>query len=130
MRLLKLVNSAYFGYSGRIVKVTLAITMIGVRELQNLVLATLIIIKFSAQPDGMMTMHEFWAASVRSALMARALALALPGQIKEDRESVFICGLLHDIGKLVFYGNNPAGWVAGRTNWEIRGRNRAKNPWF
>ena len=107
MRLLKLVNTAYFGFSGRIVKVTMAISMIGSRELQNLVLATLIIDKFSAQPDGMMTMHEFWAASVRSALMARALALALPGRIKEDRESVFICGLLHDIGKLVFYRRIP-----------------------
>jgi len=107
MRLLKLVNTAYFGFSGRIVKVTMAISMIGSRELQNLVLATLIIDKFSAQPDGMMTMHEFWASSVRSALMARALALALPGRIKEDRESVFICGLLHDIGKLVFYRRIP-----------------------
>jgi putative nucleotidyltransferase with HDIG domain len=107
MRLLKLVNSAYFGFSDRIGKVTLAISMIGARELQNFVLATLIINKFSAQSDGMMTMHEFWAASVRSALMARELALALPGQIKEDRESVFICGLLHDIGKLVFYRRIP-----------------------
>ena len=107
MRLLKLVNSAYFGFSDRIVKVSIAITLIGSRELQNFVLATLIINKFSAQPDGLMTMHEFWAASVRSALMARTLALALPGQIKEDRESVFICGLLHDIGKLVFYRRIP-----------------------
>jgi putative nucleotidyltransferase with HDIG domain len=107
MRLLKLVNSAYFGFSDRIIKVSVAISMIGARELQNFVLATLIINKFSAQPDGMMTMHEFWAASVRSALMARALALALPNQIKEGRESVFICGLLHDIGKLVFCRRIP-----------------------
>lgn len=107
MRLLKLVNSAYFGCSGRIATVTHAITMVGSRELQNLVLATLIVSKFSAQPDGMMTMHDFWAAGLRSALMAKALAMALPSQIKEDRESVFICGLLHDIGKLVFYRRIP-----------------------
>ena len=107
MRLLKLVNSAYFGFPGRIATVTHAISMIGSRELQNLVLATLVINKFSAQPGGMMTMHDFWATGLRSALMAKALALALPGQIKEDRESVFICGLLHDIGKLVFYRRIP-----------------------
>ncbi len=107
MRLLKLVNSAYFGFPGRIATITHAISMVGSRELQNLVLATLVINKFSAQSDGMMTMHDFWAMGLRSALMAKALALAIPGQIKEDKESVFICGLLHDIGKLVFYRRIP-----------------------
>lgn len=107
MRLLKLVNSAYFGFPGRIATVTHAIAMVGSRDLENLVLATLIINKFSSQPNGMMTMHDFWAAGLRSALLAKALALALPSQITEDKESVFICGLLHDIGKLVFYRRIP-----------------------
>jgi putative nucleotidyltransferase with HDIG domain len=107
MRLLKLVNSAYFGFPERIVKVTQAISLIGSKELQNFVLATLIVDKFSAQPEGMMTMAEFWAASVRSALMAKSLAQAVPSQLPAERESVFICGLLHDIGKLVFYRRIP-----------------------
>jgi putative nucleotidyltransferase with HDIG domain len=107
MRLLKLVNSAYYGFPGRIATVTHAISIIGSNELQNLVLATLIITKFSAQPGGMMTMHDFWAMSLRNALTAKELALALHCQIKNVKESVFICGLLHEIGKLVFYRRIP-----------------------
>ena len=106
MRLLKLVNSAYFGFPGRIATVTHAISIIGSEELQNLVLATLIINKFSAQP-GMESMHDFWAMSLRSAITAKELSLALTNPIKENKESIFICGLLHEIGKLVFYRKIP-----------------------
>jgi HD-like signal output (HDOD) protein len=107
IRLLKLVNSAYYGFPGRIVTVTHAISIIGSTELQNLVLATLIITKFSEQPGGMMTMHDFWAMSLRNALTAKELTLALHCKIKNIKESVFICGLLHEIGKLVFYRRIP-----------------------
>jgi putative nucleotidyltransferase with HDIG domain len=105
MRLLKLVNSAYYGFPGRIATVTHAISIIGSNELQNLVLATLIIAKFSSEPGGMMTMHDFWAMSLRTALMAKELALQC--KIRDNKESVFICGLLHDIGKLVFFRRIP-----------------------
>ncbi len=105
IRLLKLVNSAYFGFSDRIATVSHAVSLIGSKELQNLVLATLIIEKFSTQPGGMMSMHDFWAMSLRSALMAKELALHC--KVKFDKESIFICGLLHDIGKLVFYRQIP-----------------------
>lgn len=105
MRLLKLVNSAYFGFPARIATVTHAVSIIGSKELQNLVLATLIIEKFSSQPSVMMTMHDYWAMSLRSALMSKELALHC--KVKFDKESIFICGLLHDIGKLVFYRQIP-----------------------
>lgn len=105
MRLLKLVNSAYFGFPSRISTISHAISMIGVQELQNLVLGTLIIEKFSALPGGMLSMHDFWAMSVRSALTAKALARHRPAG--EQRESLFICGLVHDIGRLVVYKKVP-----------------------
>ncbi|MGR9045541.1 MAG: HDOD domain-containing protein [Gammaproteobacteria bacterium] len=106
MRLLKLVNSAFFGFPSKISSISHAISLIGTHELQNLVLGTLIIERFSSLPGGMMTMHDFWAMSLRSALMAKELANFWT--IDEDSDSVFICGLLHDIGKLVFYRRIPA----------------------
>jgi putative nucleotidyltransferase with HDIG domain len=105
MRLLKLVNSAYYGFSRRIATVTHAISIIGSNELQNLVLATLIITKFSSEPGGLMSMHDFWAMSLRTGLMTKELALQC--KIKDNKESVFICGLLHDIGQLVFFRRIP-----------------------
>jgi len=105
MRLLKLVNSSYYGFPGRIATVTHAISIIGSNELQHLVLATLIIAKFSAEPSGIITMHDFWAMGLRSALTAKELAVQC--KIRDNKEAVFICGLLHDIGKLVFYRRIP-----------------------
>ncbi len=105
IRLLKLVNSAYYAFPGRIATVTHAVSIIGSDELQNLVLATLIIEKFSTQSKGMMSMHDFWAMSLRSALTSKELASHC--KIKENKESIFVCGLLHDIGKLVFYRQIP-----------------------
>ncbi|MGR9114328.1 MAG: HDOD domain-containing protein [Gammaproteobacteria bacterium] len=105
MRLLKLVNSAFFGFPSQISTITHAISIIGTQELQNLVLGTLIIEKFSALPGGLMSMHDFWAMSLRSALTAKELANYWENN--EDSESLFICGLLHDIGKLVFYRRIP-----------------------
>ena len=105
MSLLKLVNSAYYGFPCRIATVTQAISMIGTKELQNLVLASLIIAKFTTQPGGMMTMYDFWAQSLRNALTAKELAFRC--KVSVGKESVFICGLLHEIGKLVFYRRIP-----------------------
>ena len=105
MRLLKVVNSAFFGFPSQISTISHAISLIGIQELQNLVLGTLIIEKFSVLPGGMLSMHDFWALSLRSALTAKELANYW--KHTEENESLFICGLLHDIGKLVFYRRIP-----------------------
>lgn len=105
IRLLKLVNSAFFGFPSRIVTISHAITLIGTRELQNLVLSTLIIDRFSMLPNGMLSMHDFWAMSLRTALTAKELAAHWKNN--DEKESLFICGLLHEIGKLVFFRRIP-----------------------
>jgi putative nucleotidyltransferase with HDIG domain len=105
IRLLKIVNSAFFGLSGQITSVKHAITLIGVKELQNLILATVIIDKFSSLPSGLLSMQEFWARSLRCALISKELYIYRIN--KNDLDSIFICGLLHDIGQLVFYRRIP-----------------------
>jgi HD-like signal output (HDOD) protein len=105
MRLLKIVNSPFFGFSGQISSIKRAITIIGFNELQNLVLATVIIDKFSSMPGGLHSMHDFWARSLRCALISKELCIY--GHNKTDLDSMFICGLLHDIGQLVFFRRIP-----------------------
>ncbi|MGZ8161430.1 MAG: HDOD domain-containing protein [Methylobacter sp.] len=105
IRLLKIVNSAFFGFPAQIASIRRAITIIGVRELQNLVLGTVIIDKFSSLPGGLLSMHDFWARSVRCALISKELCIYKKNKI--DIDSIFICGLLHDIGQLVFYRRIP-----------------------
>jgi putative nucleotidyltransferase with HDIG domain len=105
IRTLKIVNSVFFGFPAQIVSVERAITIIGVKELQNLVLATVVIDKFSSMPGGLLSMHDFWARSLRCALISKELCIYRNN--KGDRDAMFICGLLHDIGQLVFYRKIP-----------------------
>lgn len=105
IRTLKIVNSAFFGLPEPIASISRAITVIGMQALQSLVLATVIIDKFSTMPEGLLSMHDFWARSLRCALLSKELGSYR--KIKEDSDTIFICGLLHDIGQLVFYRRIP-----------------------
>lgn len=113
-KLLRIVNSAFFGFPAQINTITHALTLIGTTELKNLVLSTLVLDKFSTLPGGMMSMNEFWAMSLRCALFARELEKYMSQAEKPDyavgteiTESMFLCGLLHEIGLLVFYIKIP-----------------------
>ena len=105
-RLLKIVNSAFFGFPAKISTLSHAINLIGVRELENLVLATLVVDKFSSLPSGLISMRDFWSISLRCALNAKELCSYHCES--ETSETIFVCGLLHDIGRLVFYRRIPA----------------------
>ncbi len=103
-KLLKIVNSAYYGFPTRIDTVSRAITMIGRQELRNLVLATSVTDGFTGIPQHLVDMNTFWYHSVTSAILARLLAKHLSHL---DHERFFIAGLLHSIGKLVFFTEYP-----------------------
>lgn len=105
MRILKVVNSAFFGLPMPIASIQHAINFIGIQTLQNMVLATVVIDKFSSLPGGLHSMQDFWARSVRCALLSKEICIYRNN--KDDLEVIFICGLLHDIGQLVFYCKIP-----------------------
>lgn len=104
MRLLKIVNSAFYGFPAKISAISTAITLIGIRELQSLVLATVVIERFSDLPGQLFSVHDFWAKNLRCALIARELDAQLG---KNHTDSAFLCGLVHDIGQLVLYRRIP-----------------------
>ncbi len=103
-KLLKIVNSAFYGFPSQITSISRALTLIGTRELQNLVLGTLIIEKFSELPGQNFSMHDFWARNLRCALLAREIDSLLG---KKHAETAFLCGLIHNIGQLLFYLRIP-----------------------
>lgn len=105
MRVLKIVNSAFFNLPASIISISHAINIIGTQALQNLVLATVIIDKFSSLPYELMTMHDFWAKSVRCALLTKELCIYRNSN--DNIDLMFTCGLLHEIGQLVFYRRIP-----------------------
>jgi len=104
-RLLRIVNSALYRSPSKISSITQAVSIIGIQELRDLVLATLVVERFSPLTSGLMTMRQFWMLSVRCALIARSLAAHHPESKRFG--SIFTCGLLHDIGRLVNYHRIP-----------------------
>ncbi|MDO9103882.1 MAG: HDOD domain-containing protein [Methylovulum sp.] len=104
LQLLKIVNSAFYGFPSQIICIKRAVAMIGTTELQNLVLAAIIIDKFSNLPGGMLSMDDFWAKSLRCALISKELGIVLKSG---HNDVLFVCGLLHNIGQLVFLRRIP-----------------------
>lgn len=99
-RLLRLVNSSFFGLTGRVETVSRAVSILGIRELYNLAVAVSAISSFSNIPNRLVNMDTFWRHSLYTGLLARILARRISVL---HPERLFIAGLLHDIGSLVLY---------------------------
>lgn len=104
MRLLKIVNSSFYGFQARIDTISRAIAIIGMKELHNLILATSVVDTFKKIPGDLIDMTDFWFQSIQCAVIAKLLAQK-SAVLHEER--LFLAGLLHDIGALVIYVKFP-----------------------
>ena len=104
VRLLRVANSPFYGFSSTIETVSRAITLIGTSQIRNLALSTSVLRTFSGLPNELVSMDNFWRHSLYCALAARILATQAR---KSDPEAVFTAGLLHDIGELVIFNRLP-----------------------
>lgn len=103
-RLLRIVNSAFYGFPSRIDTISRAITIIGTLELTDLILGSSAIQVFNKLPNQLIDMEKFWEHSLYSGVVARILARYLRAP---NTERCFVMGLLHDIGSLVMYRQQP-----------------------
>lgn len=103
-RLLRFANSAYCGFSTRMSTVTEAISLIGIQQVQDLLVASSVIERFVGVSSQHVSMESFWRHSLACGIGARLIALErrLP---KPDR--LFVAGLLHDLGRLVLFLQSP-----------------------
>lgn len=103
-RLLHVVNSAMYGFSGQISTVSRAVQLLGLRQVHDLVLSMSLSAIFDGLRPAVMDVPRFWRNSVMRGLCARAGA-RMRGVI--DAERMFVEGLLADIGHLVMYHTIP-----------------------
>jgi putative nucleotidyltransferase with HDIG domain len=98
-RLLKLVNSSFYGFPQRISTVTGAIVLLGFDAIRNLLLTTSVFDMFSDNKKlSKFNQEKFWDHSLGCAVGAKVIGNAL----RHDKiEELFVAGLLHDIGKIV-----------------------------
>ncbi len=96
--LFKLVNSSAYGFNKQVKDLSLAVTLLGLEEIANLVLAAQVFDKLGNYDDGAgLDLKEFWRHSVGTAFVARAVARKLNTEV----ESAFLAGMMHDLGKII-----------------------------
>ena len=103
-KLLKLVNSPFYGLPQRIDSISRAVMVIGGQEISTLVLGISAMNAFKDIPPELINMRTFWEHSVAVGVYARLLGAAA-GQGGAER--LFVAGILHDIGRLVLFKKMP-----------------------
>ena len=103
-RLLSLANSAFYSFPASIESIDKAVQIIGIRQIRELVLATSIVRVFNQVPIEIIDMRKFWEHSVTVGVFAKSV-----GQYchQTQPERFYVAGLLHDIGRLLFYLKLP-----------------------
>ncbi len=99
IKILRMVNSAYYGLPNQVQSIPQAITLLGRKSLKNMLMGSILVDVFSHTDDIQIPMKSFWHHSVKTAIIAQYLATY--NETIDDSEALFTAGLLHDIGRLV-----------------------------
>lgn len=102
--LLKIVNSAFYGFPASIDSISRAVTVIGTKEISSLALGISTITIFKDIPNTLIDMKSFLQHSLACGIVSRILAATM--NIPQT-EQLFISGLLHDLGRLIVYKYYP-----------------------
>ena len=98
-RVLKTANSAYYGFPEKITTINYATVVLGLNNIKNIVLSASIMDRFSKSgPDHSLDRNEFWKHAVLCGIISKRIS-RLNGM--KNAEEMFMCGLLHDFGKLI-----------------------------
>jgi len=99
-RVLKLINSAYYGLGQPVTNLARAIIMLGINTVKNLALSTAVMGHLSSKDKSSgLNMEGFWRHSLCVGVSAKLLARKR-GIDAKLTEEYFTAGLLHDIGKI------------------------------
>ena len=103
-KLLKLVNSPFYGFPQSIDSISRAVALVGGKELSTLALGISAINYFKDIPPELIDMKTFWRHSISCGIFARLLSSK---QVGLTTERFFIAGLLHDVGRLIMFKKLP-----------------------
>jgi len=104
-RLLRLVNSAYYGLPNRVTGIDHALLLLGTNAVKNIAVSASVFQAFDqARDSSVFRLKLFWWHSLMCATLAKLIAEKISYPAPDE---AFLSGLLHDIGKLVLLGNFP-----------------------
>jgi putative nucleotidyltransferase with HDIG domain len=99
LKILKLVNSAFYGFKSRVSDVRHAVVLLGFNAVRNVVVSVSVI---NALPKNILfqdfEMDAFWKHSLAVAVTSKNIAQKAGG---DSPDNCFVGGLLHDVGKVI-----------------------------
>jgi len=99
LRLLRLVNSSYYGLRQKINSISRAVVFVGMKNLRNMI--------FTETLKGIMRNGSKKEAISKNELWLHSATVGICGQMISERvfeqkgEDAFLCGILHDIGMII-----------------------------
>jgi len=98
---LKLANSAYYGRSGSISTLRDAVSLIGFNAVRSTVLSIYFMDAFKRASSATgFDVEGFWVHCLASAICSREIARKMGSPVSFTEEA-FVCGMLHDAGKIL-----------------------------
>ena len=98
-KVLRTANSAYYGFPRKLTTINYAIVVLGLNNIKNIVLSASIMERFSkADASVLFDRRDFWKHSLLCGIISKKISEHIG--IKNSEE-MFMCGLLHDFGKLI-----------------------------
>ncbi|RKY28669.1 MAG: hypothetical protein DRP79_02080 [Planctomycetota bacterium] len=98
-RVLRVVNSPFYGFARKVTTVTESVVLLGFETIVNLVIGITVARTMDAGESHVLDRRRFWQHSLGTAAAARILSDLVD---YPNPEETFIAGLMHDIGKLFF----------------------------
>jgi len=99
IRILKLINSAHYGLSGKVSSIKQACSLLGLRALQEVIITAAVSKVLERELKGYeFESGELWLHSVATGFCSRILAEKKNRELAND---AYTGGLLHDVGKII-----------------------------
>jgi HD-like signal output (HDOD) protein len=98
VRILRVANSAFYGFLSRVSSLEHALVILGINEVKSIVLGCSVYNFFSRNESDALDRTRFWKHAIICSQVAKLLGTHF--NIRND-DSLFLAGLIHDVGKVV-----------------------------
>jgi diguanylate cyclase (GGDEF)-like protein len=103
-KILKVSNSAFYSFPQQIGSIKQAVSILGMNAVRSLVLSFSFLTMKGGKVENRFDFEKFWEKSLASAVTAKLILEHVKGA---DKEEVFVCGLLQNLGELILAKSFP-----------------------